>query len=201
MAQPSDQNDEHLRSVRSIRTERHQALEAAYGGIHWGADFLGFAVATFFTVVFFGIVGAIVGTVGYQMGAPVPHVGGPVTGTTASLGLAGLIGGLIALFLAYLLGGYAAGRMVHFSGALNGLGVVIWTVIVAIILGIAGSVIGANRFNVGSQLNLHINTATLTTAGIISLVVTLIVMILGAVLGGTLGARYHPVERMMEEVS
>lgn len=185
MAQP-----EPLQSAGSIRAERENQLVARYGGIHWGADFIGFAVALFFTMVFFGIVGAIVGTVGYQMGAPVPKIGGPITATTQNLGLAGLIGGLIAIFLAYLIGGYTAGRMVRFSGVQNGVAVVIWTVIVAIILGILGAALGS-RFNVGSQVNLHINTTTLTAAGVISLLVTLLVMLLGAALGGHLGANYH----------
>lgn len=188
MAQPADREPV-LQSVSSIRRERQEFLVSRYGGFAWGADFLGFAVAVFFTVLFFGIVGAIVGTVGYQMGAPVPnasHIGS----TDQTLGIAGLIGGLVAIFLAYLIGGYAAGRMARFNGAMNGLGVVLWTVIVAIILGVLGAVLGSN-FNVGNQLNLHVNTTMLTTAGVVSLVVTLVVMCLGAALGGSLGERYH----------
>lgn len=188
MAQPADQEPV-LRSVSSIHREREQFLLQRYGGLDWGADFLGFAVAVFFAVVLFGVVGAIVGTVGYQMGAPAP-TSGHVSGTTQNLGLAGLAGGLIAIFLAYLIGGYAAGRMARFNGPLNGLGVVLWTVIVALLLGILGAVLGSS-FNVASQLNLHIDTATLTATGLISLLVTLAVMCVGAVMGGRLGARYH----------
>jgi len=80
--------------------------------------------------------------------------------------------------------------MARFDGAKNGLGVVIWTVIVAIILGIAGAVAG-NRFNVASQLHLNIDRATMTKAGALSLAVTLVIMLLGAILGGSMGARYH----------
>ena len=109
MAQPADREPV-LRSVSSLHQEREQFLLSRYGGFSWGADFLGFAVAVFFTVVLFGIVGAIVGTAGYQMGAPAPNTG-HISSTTENLGLAGLAGGLIAIFLAYLIGGYAAGRM------------------------------------------------------------------------------------------
>lgn len=200
MAQPAD-NSEALYSVSGTRARRRAELENRFGGIAWGADFLGFAVATFFTVVLFGIVGAIVGTVGYQMGAPVPKVGAHVTSTTANLGIAGLVGGLIALFLAYFLGGYAAGRMARFSGVAQGIGVVIWTIVVALVLGAVGAALG-NRFNVASQLNLHINTATLTTAGVISLIVTLIVMVLAASLGGIAGVAYHrSIDRAVEQLS
>lgn len=191
MAQPEDQ-PQTLRSVQSIHTEREQELRNRFGGFSWGADFLGFTVAVFFTVVFFGIVGAIIGTIGYQMGAPVPKVGSGLSSTTVNLGYAGFLGGLVAIFLAYLIGGYAAGRMARFDGTQNGVGVVIWTVVIAVILGIVGAVLG-NRFNVASQIHLTVNGQMLTTAGVISLVVSLVVALLGAMLGGRLGVGHHRV--------
>ena len=186
MAEPAGE----LRSVEAVEVDRRNDLQARYGGFYWGSDFLGFAVAIFFTIVFFGIVGAIVGTVGYQLNAPVPKVGGAITTAQQQLGIGGLIGGLLALFLAYFLGGYTAGRMAWFDGAKNGLGVVLWTIVVAIILGITGGALG-NRFNVASQLHLKIDTATLTAGGVISLAVALVVMLLAAVIGGQVGANYH----------
>jgi len=186
MAHPGDS----LRSVDAIHHQREQTLAAHYGGFYWGADFIGFAVAMFFTLVLLGLVGAIVGTVGYQMGAPVPRIGGSVSGVTENLGIGGLVGSLVALFVAYLLGGYTAGRMARFDGVRNGIGVVLWTIVVAIILGILGAVLGS-KYNIGSQLHLSINGSTLTVAGVVSLVVTLVVMLLAAILGGTLGVRYH----------
>ncbi|GAC1443354.1 MAG: hypothetical protein NVSMB52_01600 [Chloroflexota bacterium] len=179
-----------LRSSASIAAERRSDLINRYGGFYWGSDFIGFAVATFFTVVFLGIVGAVVGAVGYQLGTPVPKLGHGLTGASQNLGIGALAGSLIAVFLAYLIGGYTAGRMARFEGAKNGLGVWFWTIIVGVVLGVAGAVLG-NNFNVASQLHLKIDTATLTTAGVVSLAVTLVVMLLGAVLGGTLGERYH----------
>lgn len=184
------QSSDNVRSIDSVQRDREVALAQKFGGMDWWADFLGFAVATFFAVVLFGIVGAIVGTVGYQMHATVPKVGGAVSGTTQQLGISGLIGGLVALFIAYLIGGYAAGRMARFSGPLNGLGVVIWSVAIAVVLAIIGAVLG-NRFTVQNQLNMHVDTTTLGVAGIVSLVVTLLVMIVAATIGGRLGAGYH----------
>jgi uncharacterized membrane protein len=176
--------------VVRTRTSARREISNRYGGFYWGADFIGFAVAIFFTMVFLGIVGAIVGSVGYQLGQPLPKIGHAVSSTQQSLGIGALIGSLVAIFLAYLIGGYTAGRMARFSGAKNGLGVVIWTIVVAIILGIAGTALGSN-FNVASSLHLKFNPQTATTAGIISGIITLLVMILGATLGGMLGERYH----------
>lgn len=181
---------ERLYSVAAIHAERERRLRDRYGGFSWGADFLGFAVANFFTVVFLAIVGGIVGAVGYQLGAPVPKVGSALSPTSQTLGWGGLVGALIALALAYFLGGYAAGRMARFDGAKNGIGVVLWAILVGIILGIIGAILGT-RFNVAGQLHLNIDPATLTVAGVISLLVTLLVMFVAAALGGRLGAAFH----------
>jgi len=181
---------ERLHSVESIHVARERRLRERYGGFSWGADFLGFAVANFFTVVFLALVGAIVGAVGYQMGAPAPKVGGTLSPTSQHLGVGGVIGTLIAIALAYLLGGYAAGRMARFDGVKNGIGVVLWTIVVGIILGIIGAVLGT-KFNVAGQLHLTIDAATLTRAGVISLVITLLVMVAAAACGGRMGAAYH----------
>lgn len=174
----------------TILVNRQRTLRSRYGGMYWGSDFLGFAVAVFFMIVFLGIVGAIVGAVGFQLHAPVPKIGGSISGQTQNLGIGALVGSLIAVFLAYLLGGYAAGRMGRFAGALNGLGVWIWTIVVAVLLAIAGAIFG-NAFNVASQIHLNVSRTTLTTAGAISIGVTLLVMLIGAVLGGMMGERFH----------
>jgi hypothetical protein len=182
-------DDDGTEVVRS-RTYARREIISQYGGFYWGADFIGFAVAAFFTMVFLGVVGAIVGSVGYQLGQPLPKIGHAVSSTQQNLGIGALIGFVVAIFLAYLIGGYTAGRMARFSGALNGLGVVIWTVVIAILLGIVGTALGSN-FNVASQMHLKFNPQTATAAGVISGIITLLVMILGATLGGMLGERYH----------
>lgn len=179
-----------LRSVDSVRAEREQRLISRFGGFDWIATFLGFAVAIFLTLIFLGIVGAIVGTVGFQLHTQVPKIGSAITGTTQKLGLGALIGSLVAGFLAYLIGGYTAGRLARFDGLKNGIGVVLWTVVIGIILGILGAILG-NKFDVAKQLHLHIDTRTLTATGLISLAVTLIVILLASALGGSLGERYH----------
>ena len=177
---------ERLRASDAVHTEREQALAERFGGFDWWPDFIGWAVAIFFTLLFAGIAAAIVGSVGYQIGAPVSGS----DPTAQQLGIGGLIGGLLAVFLGYLVGGYTAGRMARFDGVKNGIGVVIWTVIMAVVLGVLGAVLG-NRFDLTERLRLDIDRQTLTTAGVLSLAVTLVVMLLGAMLGGKLGAGYH----------
>ena len=175
-----------LRATKAVHQARAQALAERFGGFDWWPDFIGWAVAIFFTLLFAGIAAAIVGGVGYQLGAPVSGT----DPTAQKLGIGGLIGGLVAVFLGYLVGGYAAGRMARFDGVKNGIGVVIWTVVIAVVLGVLGAVLG-NQFDLMQRLRLDIDRQTLTTAGGISLAITLVVMLLGAMLGGKLGAGYH----------
>jgi hypothetical protein len=165
-------------------------LRERYGGFYWGSDFIGFAVATFFTIVFLGIIAAAAGGVGYQIGAPLPKIGHPVSATTQTIGEGAAVASLIGLFIAYFIGGYTAGRMARFDGAKNGIGVIIWTIVVAVILGAAGGVLGS-KFNVASQLHLKFNSSTFTSAGLVALAIALVVTLLGATLGGAMGERYH----------
>ena len=177
---------ERLRASDAVHQERERDLADRYGGFDWWPDFIGWAVALFFTLLFAGIAAAIVGGVGYQLDAPVSGE----DPTAQRLGVGGLIGGLVAVFLGYLVGGYTAGRMARFDGVKNGIGVVIWTVVMAVLLGVLGAVLG-DRFDLTQRLRLDIDRGTLTTAGLVSLAVTLAVMLAGAVLGGKLGASYH----------
>jgi len=180
------QTAERLRASDVIHDEREQRLADRYGGIDWWATFIGWAVALFFTLLFAGIAAAIVGGVGYQLDAPLTAS----DNTAQRLGIGGLVGGLVAIFLGYLIGGHTAGRMARFDGVKNGLGVVLWTIAMALVLAILGAVLG-DQFDLTNRLRLDIDQGTLTVAGLVSLVVTLLVMLAGAALGGKLGAGYH----------
>ncbi|WP_231839606.1 hypothetical protein [Blastococcus saxobsidens] len=108
----------------------------------------------------------------------------------------GIVGGivlLVVLFLAYLAGGYVAGRMARFDGVRQGIPVFVTGLLVVLALAILGLVLGSG-YNVLQQLNLPripIDEGTATTAGIITLVAVLLLTLLGAILGGKLGERYH----------
>ena len=100
---------------------------------------------------------------------------------------------LVVLFLAYLAGGYVAGRMARFDGARQGIAVWIIGLLVVLALAVAGLVFGS-EYNVLQQLDLPripIDEGTATTGGIIALVAVLLVTLLGAILGGKLGDRFH----------
>ena len=166
------------------------AQHARFGGIKWGAAFFGWLSANGLAVVLVAIVSAAGVAIGLTHGVTSTNDAARQANT---LGLAGGIALLVVLFLAYLAGGYVAGRMARFDGVRQGFATWLIGLIVVIVLAAAGAILGA-KYNVLQQLNLPripVDEGTATTAGIITLVAILLVTLAGAVLGGKMGDRYH----------
>ncbi len=72
----------------------------------------------------------------------------------------------------------------------NGLGVVLCTVVVAILLVIAGGILDA-KYHVIRPLHLNLSASLLSAAGTLVLISTLIVMLVGGVAGGMIGEHFH----------
>lgn len=146
-----------------------------------GATFLGWCVASFLTFVFLGLVGL----------ALAPEIaeatdGGAMTLAEAqNLGIVAALGALLAIFLGYLIGGYAAGRMSIWHGVLHGALVPVWTILFALLAWGIGVATAANLGFVVTGIDL----GNITGATILALVVTLAVMFAGAALGGAWGER------------
>jgi MFS family permease len=166
------------------------AQHARFGGIKWGAAFFGWLSANGLAVILIAILSAAGVALGLAKNVDTAN---EAANQASQIGIGGGIAVLVVLFLAYLAGGYVAGRMARFDGARQGLAVWLIGLIVVIVLAAAGAILGA-EYNVLQSLNLPripIDEGTATTAGIITLVAILLVTLLGAVLGGKLGDRYH----------
>ena len=140
------------------------------------------ALAT--VVLLGGLVGAAVGAIGYQTGLSGDEV--------EDISTASLIGGLVVLFVSYLVGGWAAGRIARYDGARNGLMAGVWTLILAAILAGLGVWLG-DEYDVLANVDLPqwFNEDAVTTAAIVSGVIGAVTMLVGGLLGGLWGARYH----------
>jgi hypothetical protein len=167
-----------------------EAQRARHGGLKWGAAFFGWLSANGLAVLLIALLSAAGVAVGLTQGVPTAD---QATAQASSIGLAGGIALLVILFLAYLAGGYVAGRMARFNGIKQG--VAVWVIGLLVVLALAAlALVAGSQYNVLQQLNLPripISEGTATTAGIISLVAILVATLLGAVLGGKLGERYH----------
>ncbi|HVM46020.1 MAG TPA: hypothetical protein VM582_08810, partial [Candidatus Thermoplasmatota archaeon] len=146
-----------------------------------GATFLGWSVAAFFTIVFSVIVLAALGGAEARDGVM----------DLENFALGNFIGYLVAAFLAYLIGGYAAGRIALWNGVGHGLGTVAWAVLFAALALLAGAY-AADALNVAMPAGVAGFDATaLSGVAIGAILLSLLAMLLGAALGGRLGERYH----------
>jgi hypothetical protein len=172
---------------RGTPREAVAAQRAVFGGIKWGAAFFGWLSANGLAVLLIAVLSAAGVALGLAQGVDTAD---EAARQVETLGIGGGIG---ILFLAYLAGGYVAGRMSRFDGARQGLAVWLIGLLVVLVLAAAGVILGA-QYNVLQQLNLPripIDEGTATTAGIITLVAILVVTLLGALIGGKAGERYH----------
>ena len=154
---------------------------ARFGGFSWGADFFGWLAAAGLTAILAGIVAAAGAALNLTKGS------------AETIGLGGGIALLVVLFIAYLAGGYVAGRMGRFDGARQGFGVWLWGIIIAVAVAVLAA-IGGSKYNVLENFNLPripVDQGDLATGGAIALAAALIVTIVAAILGGKVGERFH----------
>lgn len=177
-------------ATRGPGSDAVAAQHARFRGIQWGAAFFGWLAANGLAVLLVALVGAAGIGLGLASGLDTADEAAEQAG---SLGLGGAIAVLVVLFLAYLAGGYVAGRMARFDGVRQGLAVWVIGLVVVLVLAAAGALLGA-QYNVLAGLDLPripIDEGTATTAGIITLAAIVVVTLLGAVIGGKLGDRFH----------
>jgi len=178
------------RASKGAARDAVDAQHQRFGGIKWGAAFFGWLSANGLAVLLVALLSAAGVAIGLTQGVPTT---GEATKNAGAIGIGGGIALLVLLFLAYLAGGYVAGRMARFDGVRQGVAVWLIGLIVVLLLALAGAVLGA-QYNVLEQLNLPripVDEGTATTAGIITLVAILAATLIGAVVGGKLGDRFH----------
>lgn len=171
-----------------VRTEQTEPvarpLLRARGGVSLAAVLTGVVVA----IGAFFLLSALVGGVLSVSGIEADDL---AEGTDAGLGAG--IALIAAFFLAYLWGGYTAGRMSRGAGFVNGLLVPV----VALLVGIA---VGAVVVALGSEAELNLpfsaNRLPLEDDYVVDWTLglgaaTLGAMFLGGILGGLLGSRWH----------
>lgn len=97
----------------------------------------------------------------------------------------------LLIFFAYLVGGYAAGRMGRFAGAKQGIAVWLWQ-IMALILGSLATFLVPQVFQNGvASLSLQKLMGGDFANGLLAVLLVLALSFLGAILGGLLGRLYH----------
>ena len=160
------------------------AARERFGGVDLPASLVGMLTALAMVVLLGGLVGAAIGVIGYQTGLDGDNVN--------DISFASLIGGVAVLFVSYLIGGWAAGRIARYDGARNGLMTGVWTIVLAAVLSALAAWFG-NEYDVLSNVDLPqwFNRDALTGVAIVSGAAAIVAMLLGGLLGGLWGTRYH----------
>lgn len=162
----------------------------ARGGVSPGAIFTGVVVAFGATFILSAIVGGVLVALGIS--------NSPSEAITVGVGAG--IALVVAMFLAYLWGGYAAGRMARGAGLANGLLVPVAAIIVALIVGGIVTALGAtanlnlpslSHFNPGLPISSNQLRGRVLDTSLWMALGGLIAMFLGGAIGGMLGARWH----------
>jgi len=172
--------------------EREDRLRDMYGGVDWLASFLGFVFAGVLGALFALVTGLVLAPLGFSLNLGV-EIGAAV--------ITGLVLMAVLVFLTYFCGGYVAGRLARFDGGRNGMMLLLWTLVAALLAALAGGIFsnflpagfsdGIQNFIQNGVLATLGNLSRLGLAGILIFIGALLVALLGGYLGGRLGSRYH----------
>lgn len=177
-------------AVREDRTftEREVAprreVMAARGGVSGGAVLSGVLVAFGAMFVLTAVISGIL--VGLGLADEL------TPGEANEVGIATGIGLVLAQFLSYMWGGYAAGRMSRGAGSANGALVALLGIVVGIAVGAIAAGIGATE-----DLRTPFNSSQLPADGEVLrwgaglAIAAIAAMFFGGVIGGALGSRWH----------
>src|ERR687893_2113946 len=171
--------------------EREDRLRDMYGGVDWLASFLGFVFAGVLGALFALVAGLVLAPLGFSLN---------LDGEIGAAAITGLVLMAVLVFLTYFCGGYVAGRLARFDGGRNGMMLLLWTLMAALLAALTGGIFsnflpagfseGIQNFIQNGVLATIGNLSRLGVAGILIFIGALLVALLGGFLGGRLGSRY-----------
>jgi hypothetical protein len=180
--------------ARAVYEER---MPLARGGVSFGAILTGVVVAFGALTLLLALAGGILAATDTL--DEVTNVSGEEAVTASAVTGVVLV---IAWFLAYMWGGYTAGRMGRGAGFLNGLLVPIVAILLLLAVGAIASALGAEAElnNPLGTVRLPVEESNLVDIGTGIGIAVLVALFLGSIIGGLLGARWHTkLERRVAE--
>jgi len=116
-------------------------------------------------------------------------------GNAVELAWAGIAVAVVVVFVSFLLGGWAAGRMAVYDGGINGVASALWALLLIAVFAGLGVWAGA-EYNAFQRAGLpdwfsQFRGDDVTTLGVVAAISGIAAMFLGAYVGGAWGERYH----------
>lgn len=176
--------------ARRIRgAEDLSSVRERFGGGDLVASFVGMLAGLGTMVFLSALFGAGAASIDYQLNVI------NLEGQLDEASIVGLIVAAVVVFLSFIVGGFAAGRMARYDGGMNGLGAGLWLIFLVAIFGALGAWVGAeyNAFNREGLPNwvAQLDVDELTTEAIVASIVLIVATLVGGYLGGRMGALYH----------
>lgn len=161
-----------------------------FGGLQLIPGFFGWLSALALTWLLLALAGLVASALGFRLADGLGRVVDDLAAGSAAAWTAAAVLGAVE-FLAFLGGGYTAGRMARFSGAGQGVSVWLWSLFGRSVATVAGLVwadtVGLAPVGVSAQALI----GSLLVPGLLAVAAVLVVDLLGALLGGLWGLRYH----------
>jgi hypothetical protein len=169
----------------SPRDRKRLAREAGLGRLSFISALAGVLVA----YGAFTLLTALVGAVAVAIGLDTELAGND----WATLGRGSAVAVTVVAFVAYLFGGYVAGRMARRAGLVNGLAVFALAILLVVVV---GAIVASQTDTDAIQANLRslglpITAAEWARIGTVAGIGTLVGMLVGAGIGGVVGERWH----------
>jgi hypothetical protein len=116
-------------------------------------------------------------------------------GALDELSSVGVLVALGAVFVSFLVGGLASGRMARYDGGLNGMGTALWMLLLITVFAALGEFVAA-EFNILTDSGLpnwiaQIDGENATLAAVVVGIASIVLMFVAGYIGGRLGEMYH----------
>lgn len=169
---------------RPGRIHQDTAREAGFGRL----SFISVLAGTMCAYGAFAVIAAAVGAVLKEVDVDTDFESNNWTGSGAVASLASAL----VLLLAYLFGGYVAGRMARRAAILHGVAVFVLSLVLGAVIGaVAGLSEGDEITENLRSIGVPTTNDQISNVAIVGALVSLLAILVGAVLGALLGERWH----------
>lgn len=175
-------------AVRGAETDM-TTIKERFGGADVLAGLLGMFTALGVLVFLGALIAAGEGGIDYQLNQI------DFNGNLQEVEVVGSIVAIAVILVSFFVGGWAAGRIARYDGAINGLGAALWFVLVVAALGAVGAWVG-QEYNAFAAVDLpnwfgQLGADDITLKSVAGAAAGIVAALLGGYAGGMLGEQYH----------